>query len=154
MKIPTLEQCADFLRDGGPINSAELSRALGAKLTAAQLRERIKQEKASVDGYLDRLERASKAEKAKREERLTATEEAYRKQHEERRAIERRASSKKAPAKPAALSKPAPKPTPETARDKAKREYSALTDEKQKRTYRIRNWSLLSGKITAPEPKR
>jgi hypothetical protein len=120
MKIPTLEQCADFLRNAGPINSGELSKALQAKLTAAQLRERIRQEQASISGYLaskaadlDRMERESKAAKTAREASFKATEEAFRKQREQRLAIEREAASKKAA--------PAPAPAAETAREKYQR---------------------------------
>jgi cell division protein FtsL len=114
MKIPTLEQCADFLRNAGPINSGELSKALQAKLTAAQLRERIRQEQASISGYLaskaadlDRMERESKAAKTAREASFKATEEAFRKQREQRLAIERKAASK-APAPAPAAQAPAP----------------------------------------------
>lgn len=51
----------------------------------------------------DRIERQSKAVKQQREQALKNTEEAYRKQREQRQAIERKAAAKKAPAKAPSL---------------------------------------------------
>jgi len=55
MKIPSIEDCQAFLDGQGPTNS--LDRALLAKMNAAQLRQKIKEEKESMDRYVAELER-------------------------------------------------------------------------------------------------
>jgi cell division protein FtsN len=55
MKTPTLEQCQAFLDGQGPTNS--LDKALLAKMNAAQLRQKIKEEKEAMDRYVAELER-------------------------------------------------------------------------------------------------
>ena len=121
MKIPTLEQCQEFLRDG-------IDNVITGRITAAELRNRIVEEQRSIKGYLEskagktgrffpdeatvtarakaklaELERKSRQAKRDREESLRATEKAFRKQREHRQAIERRARK-------AATPKPAPQP--------------------------------------------
>jgi hypothetical protein len=114
MKIPTLEQCEDFLRTGGPSNS--LDRALLAKMNAAELRRKIRQEQESIQGYLaykkedlDRIQRESLAAKKQREAAFQATKEAFERQRQERQAIEKRLAAK--PARKAPVSKPPAAPT-------------------------------------------
>ncbi len=55
MKIPSIEDCQAFLDGQGPTNS--LDRALLAKMSAAELRRKIAEEKKSMEGYLKSLER-------------------------------------------------------------------------------------------------
>lgn len=47
---PSIDHCRAFLEGDGPSNS--LTQAIASKLTAAQLRERLRQEKLSMDAYL------------------------------------------------------------------------------------------------------
>jgi len=61
MKIPSISEVETFLRDGGPIASTDLSKALGAKLNAANLRRRIIEEKMSVDAYIAAKHKQAKA---------------------------------------------------------------------------------------------
>jgi len=114
MKIPTLEQCQEFLDGQGPSNS--LDRALLAKMNAAELRRKIKQEQESIQAYqasqkadLDKIQRESLAAKKQREAAFQATKEAFKKQRQERQAIEKRIAAK--PARKAPASKtPAARP--------------------------------------------
>jgi hypothetical protein len=53
--IPSIEDCENFLRGAGPVNS--LDKALLAKMSAAELRRKIAEEKKSMEGYLKELER-------------------------------------------------------------------------------------------------
>jgi hypothetical protein len=52
--IPSIEDCENFLRGAGPVNS--LDKALLAKMSAAELRRKIAEEKKSMEGYLKSLE--------------------------------------------------------------------------------------------------
>jgi len=61
MKIPSISEVETYLRDGGPIASTDLHKALGAKLNAANLRRRIIEEKMSVDAYLAAKHKQAKA---------------------------------------------------------------------------------------------
>jgi hypothetical protein len=54
MKTPSIEDCQAFLDGQGPTNS--LDKALLAKMSAAELRRKIAQEKESMEGYLKSLE--------------------------------------------------------------------------------------------------
>jgi ATP-dependent protease ClpP protease subunit len=52
---------------------------------------------------------------------------------------------------------PAPKaaaPAPETERERLRKEYSKITDPAERRTFRIRHWSTLSGPMKAPQPRK
>jgi hypothetical protein len=64
-QLPTLAECEDFLAGGGPTNS--LDAALANKLNAAQLRDLIRQEKASMDAYIQERERKMKLAKKQRD---------------------------------------------------------------------------------------
>jgi hypothetical protein len=117
MKIPTLEQCQEFLDGNGPTNS--LDKALIAKLNAAELRRKIAEEKKSIEAYqatlqkadLDRIQRESLAAKKQREAAFQATKQAFEKQRREREAIERRIAAKPATKAPApAPAAPPPRP--------------------------------------------
>jgi hypothetical protein len=53
--------------------------------------------------------------------------------------------------------KPSPKaaaPAPETERERLRKEYSKITDPDEKRTFRIRHWTELSGPMKAPQPRK
>jgi hypothetical protein len=63
MKTPSLAECAAFLREPGPINSTSLTQALIAKMSASELREKIRREQESIAGYLHAREKAAATNK-------------------------------------------------------------------------------------------
>ena len=109
--LPSIEDCQKFLRGDGPSNS--LDRALFAKMNASELRQKLKEEQASMRAYqasknadLDRIQRESLAAKEKRKAAFRATKEAFEKQRRERVAIEQRIASKPATKGPAPAARP------------------------------------------------
>jgi membrane protein involved in colicin uptake len=107
------------------------------KREAIELREKLRQAKASLADYEARKAQQQKA-LADGQKTLAALK------------ARAKATPAAAPAKPSAKAKPAPEPE----RERLHREMQAITDPEKRRTFRLRNWNKLSKQFTAPTPRK